>query len=110
MFGSSDVVDPAEVWPDLAEVIAALPARAERGGSAIASGARVRAALMLARQIDALVLAEVAAFDDQAFATAHGCRSTGGFLAPTPISTLQPRGAWCWLLALQIACPAWVPC
>ncbi|BEP15424.1 HNH endonuclease signature motif containing protein [Acidothermaceae bacterium B102] len=101
MFESSDAVDPAKVFPDLAAAIAALPVRAERGGSAIASGARVRAALALARQIDAVVLAEVAAFDDQAFAAAHGCRSTGGFLAAH--AHLDPAAARRIVLAARTA-------
>ena len=81
MFECSVTADPAEVLPDLAAAIAALPARADRGGSATASGVRLRAALVLGRQLEAYVLAEVAAFDDQVFAPAHGCASTGGFLA-----------------------------
>src|SRR4051794_15411284 len=81
MFESSVVVDPSAVYPGYAAGLRALPARAERGGTAVASSVRVRAAIALARQAEAVALAEIAAFDAQGFAPACGARSTGAFLA-----------------------------
>ncbi|BEP13254.1 HNH endonuclease signature motif containing protein [Acidothermaceae bacterium B102] len=81
MFESSVIIDPAAVYPDLAAAIDAIPVRATRGGTAADSAVRVRALTALSEQVKARWLAEVAAFDDQGFATACGAQSTGSFLA-----------------------------
>jgi hypothetical protein len=81
VFESSVVIDPAEVYPDLAAAIDAVPVRAIRGGTAADSAVRVRALMALSEQLKARWLAEVAAFDDQGFATACGAKSTGSYLA-----------------------------
>ena len=81
MFESRVLVDPAEVYPDLAAAIDAVPVRATRGGTAADSAVRVRALKVLSDRVKARWLAEVAAFDDQGFATPCGAKSTGSFLA-----------------------------
>ncbi|BEP12149.1 HNH endonuclease signature motif containing protein [Acidothermaceae bacterium B102] len=81
MFEPALSVDPAEVFPGLTATIDALPGRAARGGTATESDLRVRSLLTLSRRVEALLLAEVAAFDDQGFALACGAKSTGSYLA-----------------------------
>ena len=81
MFESTVLVDPAAVYGPYAAALDAVPTRPVRGGTAVEASVRVRAAIMLARQAEALALAEIAAFDAQGFAPACGARSTGAFLA-----------------------------
>lgn len=80
MFEDSQRVDPDTMFTALAAAIDALPTVAARGGTAAQSGARVRALLVLRRRLDARLAAEVAAFDEQGFASVHGSVSTASFL------------------------------
>src|SRR4051812_6959339 len=101
MFESSVLVDPPTVYPEYAAALDALPTRAARGGTAIESSMRVRAAVTLARRAEALALAEIAAFDAQGFAPACGARSTGAFLAAH--THLDPATAARMVLAARTA-------
>src|SRR4051794_17722990 len=101
MFESSVVVDPAEAFAELTAAIDALPTRAVRGGTAAESAVRVRALAVLARRVEAALLAEVASFDDQGFAAASGARSTGAFLSAH--TQLDPGAAARMVLAARTA-------
>src|SRR3954466_3871296 len=101
MFESSVQAYPSEVYPEYAAAVDALPARATRGGTAMESATRVRAAITLARRAEAVALAEIAAFDDQGFAAACGARSTGAFLAAH--TQLDPGAAARMVLAARTA-------
>ena len=81
MFDSNVAVNPAESYPALAAAIAAVPARAARGGTAAECDLRVRSLLELSSQVQARLLSEIAAFDDQGFAASVGAKSTGSYLA-----------------------------
>ena len=81
MFECTLLVDPADQFPDLVAAIDAVPARAARGGTAVECDQRLRSLLILARRVDGLLLAQIAAFDDQGFAPAMGSKSTGAYLA-----------------------------
>ena len=81
MFEPPTAVDPSEVHPHLAGAVAAVSGRVTRGGTAAECDLRLRSLLTLSRQVDALLLAEVAAFDDQGFAFSCGAKSTGSYLA-----------------------------
>src|SRR3954466_14923516 len=101
MFESTVVVDPAEVFAELPAAIDALPSRAVRGGTAVESAVRVRALAVLARRVEAAMLAAVVGFDDQGFAAACGARSTGAFLAAH--TQLDPGAAARMVLAARTA-------
>ena len=81
MFECTLLVDPADQFPDLVAAIDAVPTRAARGGTAVECDQRLRSLLILARRVDGLLLAQIAAFDDQGFAPAMGSKSTGAYLA-----------------------------
>ena len=81
MFESSLPADPAGLCPDLVAAIDVIPVRAARGGTAAESDARLRSLLTLSSQVQARLLSEVAAFDDQGFAPSLGAKSTGSYLA-----------------------------
>jgi hypothetical protein len=81
MFEAALLVDPVDRFPDLVAAIDAVPPRASRGGTAAECDLRLRSLLVLARRVQGLLLAEVAAFDDQGFAPALGAASTGSYLA-----------------------------
>src|SRR4051794_26811131 len=81
MFETTLLVDPADQYPDLVAAINALPTRATRGGTAMDCDQRLRPLLILSRRVEALLLGEIAAFDDQGFAPALGSKSTGAYLA-----------------------------
>ena len=81
MFDTSVLVNPAEVLTDLTAALDAQPTRATRGGTAAQSSTRLRTLAILSRRVEALLLAEIASFDDQGFALACGAKSTGAYLA-----------------------------
>src|SRR3954447_4207095 len=101
MFETTVLVDPAAEYGEYAAALNAVPTRAVRGGTAVESSARVRAAIPLARQAEALALSEIAAFDAQGFAPACGARSTGAFLAAH--THLDPATAARMVLAARTA-------
>jgi hypothetical protein len=79
VFEDNQRVDPAAELPELAAAIASLAAPTP-GGPARAAGTRVRALLMLKRQLEHQLLAEVASFDRQGFADSYGSPSTASWL------------------------------
>jgi uncharacterized protein YcfJ len=79
MFDSSQRLDPDAELPALAVATAELSTLAP-GGSALASGARLRALLVMRRRLDAQFLAELASFDGQGFGEAYGFASTQAWL------------------------------
>jgi uncharacterized protein YcfJ len=79
VFDSSQRLDPDAELPTLAVATAELSTLAP-GGSALASGARLRALLVMRRRLDAQFLAELASFDGQGFGEAYGFSSTQAWL------------------------------
>jgi Domain of unknown function (DUF222) len=81
MFEDSVKVDAAQVYPDLAAAIAAVPVRPERGGTAAQAAVATRALLELTRALQARLLGQLAALDEQGFAEALGSATTTSWLA-----------------------------
>jgi Domain of unknown function (DUF222) len=80
MFEDGARLDAAATYPALLTAIEAIPTVAMRGGSAAASGARVRSLLEARRRLDARLLSEVEAFDAQGFGETFGFGSSQAFL------------------------------
>ena len=78
MFEGSGRLDPVATFPALAAAIVEIPVRPARGESQVAEEAR--ALLSLRRQLDARLLARVAAVDEQGLAEADGFSSTAAWV------------------------------
>ncbi|BEP13459.1 hypothetical protein acdb102_17700 [Acidothermaceae bacterium B102] len=78
MFEGSGRLDPVMTYPALAGAIAEIPVRPARGESRVAEEAR--ALMVLRRQLDARLLARIAAVDEQGLAEADGFSSTAAWV------------------------------